>query len=49
MLRMCDIQKHMRSVPFWVIKQRRVVIFYRRFVITYRSHFKGEEFQNINI
>jgi hypothetical protein len=33
--------KHMRSALFWGITQRRVVIFYRRFGTTYRSHLQG--------
>jgi hypothetical protein len=31
----------MRSAFFWGITQRRVVILYRRFGTTYRSHFEG--------
>jgi hypothetical protein len=31
----------MRSALFWDITQRRVVILYRRFGTTYRSHFQG--------
>jgi hypothetical protein len=31
----------MRSVLFWALTQRRVVILYRRFGTTYRSHLKG--------
>jgi hypothetical protein len=35
----------MNSVVFWVITRRRVVIIYRRFGTTYRSHLHGSRFQ----
>jgi hypothetical protein len=35
----------MKSVVFWVITRRRVVIIYRRFGTTYRSHLHGSRFQ----
>jgi hypothetical protein len=35
----------MKSVVFWVITRRRVVIIYRRFGTTYRSHLYGSRFQ----
>jgi hypothetical protein len=31
------------SAPFWDIKQRRVVILYRRFGTTYRPHLQGSK------
>jgi hypothetical protein len=34
---------HLRSAPFWSITQRRVVILYRRFGATFRSHLQGSE------
>jgi hypothetical protein len=34
-----------RSLLFWDVKQRRLVVCYRRFGITYRSHFKGQAAQ----
>ena len=34
-----------KSVVFWVITRRRVVIIYRRFGTTYRSHLHGSRFQ----
>jgi hypothetical protein len=36
----------MRSAPFWVIKQRVVVIPYRRFGTTYRSQLQGSRKHN---
>jgi hypothetical protein len=33
----------LRSALFWAIMRRRVVIVYRRFGTTYRSHFTGQE------
>jgi hypothetical protein len=36
----------MKSVVFWVITRRRVVIIYRRFGTTYRSHPHGSRFQD---
>jgi hypothetical protein len=36
-----DANFMLRSALFWGITQRRVVIFYRRFGTTYRSHLKG--------
>jgi hypothetical protein len=35
----------MKSLVFWVITRRRVVIIYRRFGINYRSHLHGSRFQ----
>jgi hypothetical protein len=35
----------LKSVVFWVITRRRVVIIYRRFGTTYRSHLHGSRFQ----
>jgi hypothetical protein len=35
----------LKSVGFWVITRRRVVIIYRRFETTYRSHPHGSRFQ----
>jgi hypothetical protein len=35
----------MKSVVFWVITRRRVVIIYRRFGKTYRSHHHGSRFR----
>jgi hypothetical protein len=34
-------QTHLRTAPSWAIKRRVVVIPYRRFRATYRSHLKG--------
>jgi hypothetical protein len=34
-----------KSVVFWVITRRHVVIIYRRFGTTYRSHLHGSRFQ----
>jgi hypothetical protein len=31
----------LRSAPFWDIMRRRMVIVYRRFGTTYRSHLQG--------
>jgi hypothetical protein len=33
----------MRSALFWDVTRRRVVIAYRRFVTTYRSHLHGSK------
>jgi len=35
----------MRTAVFWVVTQRAVVIPYRRFGTTYRSHLKGSKIQ----
>jgi hypothetical protein len=37
----------MRAAFFWDITQRVVAIPYRRFEITYWSHFKGKKYKNI--
>jgi hypothetical protein len=38
----------MKSVVFWVITRRRVVIIYRRFGTTYRSHFHGSRLSHLH-
>jgi len=38
----------LRSALFWEITQRIVVIPYRRFGTSYRSHFQGSEIQGIS-
>jgi hypothetical protein len=35
----------LKSMVFWVITRRRMVIIYRRFGTTYRSHPHGSRFQ----
>jgi hypothetical protein len=38
----------MGTAPFWVITQQVVVISYRRFGATYRSHLKGPRIKVLN-
>ena len=43
---MASDAKWMRTALFWVITQRVVVIAYRRFGITYRSHIQGSRIKS---
>jgi hypothetical protein len=47
----CEVpgfRHEMRTPLFWVITQRVVVISYRRFGTTYRSHRQGSRTQNLD-
>ena len=41
-----EVKLSLRTAFFWVITRRVVVISYRRFGITYRSHPQGSRIQN---
>jgi hypothetical protein len=40
-------KEKLKSLVFWVITRRRVVIIYRSFGTTYRSHLQGSRFPNL--